>query len=37
MRTIGITASRTRIPQVLATDKSITAGPVSIWLKSSAA
>ncbi len=37
MRTVGITASRTRIPQVLTTDKSITAGPVFIWLKSSAA
>ncbi len=37
MRTIGITASRTRMTQVLTTDKSITAGPVFIWLKSSAA
>ena len=37
MRTVGITTSRTRIAQVQTTDKSITAGPVSIWLKSSAA
>ena len=37
MRTIGITASTARITRNVYTDKSITAGPVSIWLKSSAA
>ena len=37
MRTIGITASTARITRNVYTDKSITAGHVSVRLKSSAA